>query len=72
MTGNQLAPLDLLIGCAAIGNHLGLGPNQVAHLARTGALPTIRVGRKIAVRASRLTEWIASQEAAAEIKADRA
>ena len=72
MTGPQLQPGELLLGARAIGVFLGLEPSQVWHLARKGHLPVIRIGAKMAVRRSRLVEWLARQEEAAEVKTDGA
>lgn len=56
---------DLLLGAAAIAEHLGINSRQVYRLIYGDILPTFKVGGTVAARRSTLTKWIADQEAAA-------
>ena len=56
--------LDLLYGCRAIGEALGLTVHQTDHLYRTGKIPTFRIGGKVCSRRSVLRAWLDKQLAA--------
>jgi hypothetical protein len=56
---------DLLYGCEAIAEHLGLGIQQVKHRIRKRDIPTFRIGRNVCARRSTLLGWLARIEAEA-------
>jgi len=55
---------DLLYGATMIAEHLGLGDQQVYHLAAINRLPTFKIGSRVCALASELDTWLAEQAAA--------
>ena len=53
---------DLLKGSGAISQFVGISSDQVRYLARTGRLPTFRVGRSICSTRSELRAWLVEQQ----------
>jgi hypothetical protein len=53
---------ELLYGYDAIGDYLGLTPREVRHQAEANGLPIFTLGRRVAVRVSRLRHWLDEQE----------
>ena len=45
---------DLIDGATAAAEYTGLKPRQIYHMAETGLIPVIRIGRKIMFRKSEL------------------
>lgn len=57
---------DLLSGYEEIGAFLRMSAQQAKHLARSGGLPTFRLGGRIVrARRSSLNAWLAEREAEA-------
>ena len=57
---------DLLYGAKAIGAHLGMRWQQVYHRARSGEIPTFRIGDTICSRKSTLKAWLDEKESILE------
>ncbi|WP_043623597.1 helix-turn-helix domain-containing protein [Ensifer sp. ZNC0028] len=57
--------LELLTGANAIAKVLGVSPRRVYSMAETGTLPAFKLGGTVAIRRSKLAEWIADLEASA-------
>lgn len=55
---------DLLMGAAAIAEHLGITRRQTYRLVYDELIPTFKVGGTIAARRSSLNAWLEQQEAA--------
>jgi excisionase family DNA binding protein len=55
---------DQLLSVPEASAQLGLAPSYVYELARTGALPTVRVGKYVRVRVGALRGWLAGREMA--------
>jgi excisionase family DNA binding protein len=55
---------DQLLSVPDASAQLGLAPSYVYELARTGALPTVRVGKYVRVRVGALRAWLAGREIA--------
>lgn len=64
MTAPTEAPIDLLYGMAAIGEHIGLTARQVEHLAAKGGLPTFKLGGTVCARRTTLAAHFEAREAA--------
>jgi excisionase family DNA binding protein len=50
-----------LLSDSQVGQLLGLHPKTVQRLARSGEIPSVRVGRKWRYRATALEAWLAVQ-----------
>lgn len=71
-SGRALIPIDpdtgscptsnLLFGCQAIGDHLGLTETQVRHMNDKKLLPTFKMNGRVCARAPRLDIWLAERE----------
>lgn len=55
--------LEILTGCKAIGQFLGLTERQVRHRYADGTLPLFKMGDTICGRPAKLRDWIEQQEA---------
>ena len=62
------APADapLLIGVRDAAKRLGVGRETAYSLARTGALPSVRIGRRILIPADALAKWVDAAAARAD------
>lgn len=57
---------DLLSGAAAAARYTGLSRRVIYHLTETGALPVIRIGRRLYYRRSELAQAFRSQAPSGE------
>lgn len=55
---------DLLFGTRAIATFLGIRPDKAYYLITAEILPSFRIGRTRCANRTKLTEWMAQQEAA--------
>lgn len=55
---NTQVTFEPLLDDKQVGQLLGIHPKTVQRLARSGEIPSIRIGRKWRYRASALTQWI--------------
>ncbi|WP_176026410.1 DNA-binding protein [Brucella intermedia] len=63
--GNDNLADDMLVGAKAIALFSGFGERTVYHLAKTGVLPTFKVGDLVCARKSKILAFIEAQEARA-------
>jgi excisionase family DNA binding protein len=59
---SAVADDDRLLSVPEAAAQLGLAPSYVYELARTGALPTMRLGKYVRVRVGALRRWLAARE----------
>lgn len=60
---------DLLLGAKAVARFIGATERQVHHMAAIDAIPTFRLGHRIAASKRSLSSWIAARAAEAEKRA---
>ncbi len=61
----RFAAGELLYGCRAVADYLGIKPRQALYLIEAGRLPVFREGRTICTRRSTLDAWLAHRDATA-------
>lgn len=67
MYNGSIPNADLLYGVPAIAGHLNVRPRQAHHQIEKGGLPIFRIGGVICARRTTIANWIADQEAAAQM-----
>jgi excisionase family DNA binding protein len=59
----HMSELEMIVGAKNIAATIGLPARRVYELAETGAMPTIKIGGSIAIRKTKLAQWIEQLEA---------
>lgn len=62
VNGNIVPPGALLVNFAEGGRLLGIGRRKLWELVNSGAIPHVRIGRRIMFSPASLAAWIAGRE----------
>jgi excisionase family DNA binding protein len=62
----EFDPAAPLNGCEAVARYLHLSRGLVYEQARTGALPSLRIGSRLMIRTAALLQMIAAEQPAAD------
>jgi nitrogen PTS system EIIA component len=65
----MMEQFEPLISAAQAASLLNLHQNTVLRWAREGTLPSLRLGRRVAFRASQLNEWLAKSYTGLAVRA---
>lgn len=58
---------ELIVGARAIAEAIGLTPKRVYDMHEARELPTVKIGKSVAIRRTRLAEFINGLEASAGV-----